>query len=78
MSEKIFENLIKLKLIRKNFTFLNVFKPIALNLENVNQLLISENFEHSGKGFKYFIDYQDDNILRPLCIISPQISGYIF
>ena len=29
------------------------------------------------KGFTYFIDYKDVNIARPLCIILPQMSGYI-
>ena len=26
---------------------------------------------------KYFIGYKDDNIFRLLCIILPQMSGYI-
>ena len=49
--------------------------PIALNLANVNQILISDKFEYSDTGFKYFIDYKDNNIIRLLCIISPQMSG---
>ena len=52
-------------------------KPIALNLLNLNQILTSDKFEHSDKGFKYFIGYKDDNIIIPLCIILPQMSGYI-
>ena len=44
---------------------------------NVNQILISDKFGHSDKGFKYFIGYEDDNIIRPSCIILPQMSGYI-
>ena len=51
--------------------------PVALNLVNVNQMLISDKFEHSDKGFKYFIGYKDDNIIRSLCIILPKMSGYI-
>ena len=29
--------------------------------------------------FKYFIDYlhDDDDVIRPLCIMLPQMSGYI-
>ena len=26
---------------------------------------------------KYFIDYQEGEIVKPLCIILPQMSGYI-
>ena len=39
--------------------------------------LISDKFEHWDKGFKYFIGYTNNNIIRPLCIILPQMSGYI-
>ena len=62
-------------------------QPVALNLVNVNQILISDKLsvklseilisEYSDKGFKYFIGYKDDNIIRPLYIILPQMRGYI-
>ena len=44
-------------------------QPIVLNLVNINQMLMSDKFGNSDKGFKYFIGYKDDNIIRPLCII---------
>ena len=44
-------------------------QPIALNFVNLNEIVVSDRFEHSDKGFKYFIDYKDDNIIRLLCII---------
>ena len=52
-------------------------QPIALNLVNVNQILISDKFEHTGKGFKNFINNKNHNILRPFCIILPQMSRHI-
>ena len=55
-------------------------KPIALSLLNVNQILKSDKFGHSDKGFKYFIGYKDYNIkdyIRSLCIILPQTSRFI-
>ena len=55
----------------------NSKQPIALNLVNVNQTLISAKYKHNDKGFKCFIGYKDDNIIRPLCIILPQMSEYI-
>ena len=45
--------------------FLVSKQPIALNLVNVNQVLISDKFNHSDSGLKYFIGYKDDNIIRP-------------
>ena len=44
---------------------------------NVDQIVVSEKFKHSDEGFKYFICYQEDEIVKPLCIILPQMSGYI-
>ena len=44
---------------------------------NVDQIVISDKFKNSDQGFKYFIGYQDEEIVKPLCIILPQMSGYI-
>ena len=52
-------------------------QSVALGLINVNQILISDKFKHSDTGFKYFIGYKDDNIIRSLCIILPQMGGYM-
>ena len=43
----------------------------------VNQIVVSDKFKHNNKGFKYFIDYEEGGIFKPLCIILPQMSGYI-
>ena len=52
-------------------------QPIDLISVNVYQIVVSDKFKHRDKGFKYFIDYQEDKIVKPLCIIIPQMSGYI-
>ena len=44
---------------------------------NVDQIVVSDKFKHSDEGFKYFIVYQEGKIVKPLCIILPQMSGYI-
>ena len=44
---------------------------------NVDQIVISDKFKHNNEGFKYFIGYQEGEIVKPLCIILPQMSGYI-
>ena len=38
---------------------------------------MSDKFKHSDDGFKYFIGYKEGGIIKPLCIILLQISGYI-
>ena len=52
-------------------------QPIDLMSVNVDQIVVSDKFKHSDEGFKYFIGYQDNEIVKPLCIILPQMSGYI-
>ena len=48
----------------------------ALNLVNTNKIVVSEKFKHSDDCFKYFIGYlYDDDVIRPLCIILPQMSA---
>ena len=44
---------------------------------NVNNILISKKELYGTKNsFKYFIGYNDNDIIRPLCIKPPQITGY--
>ena len=43
----------------------------------LDQIVVSDQFKHNNEGFKYFIGYQEGGIVKPLCIISPQMSGYI-
>ena len=51
--------------------------PIDLMSVNVDQIAVSDKFKHSDERFKYFIGYQEGEILKPLCIILTQMSGYI-
>ena len=52
-------------------------QPINLDLINVDQIVVSDKFKHSDDGFKYFIGYKEGEIVKPLCIILPQMTGYI-
>ena len=74
MSEKIlkFGNVI----VNKK-EFHRAKQPISLNLVDIEKIVVSDEFKHSDKGCKYFIGYTYDNIIRPLCIVLPQMSRYI-
>ena len=50
-------------------------EPINLMSVNLDQIVVSDKFNHND-GFKYFIGYQKGEIVKPLCIILPQMSGY--
>ena len=52
-------------------------EPIELMSVIVDQIVVSDKFKHNNEGFKCFIGYQGGGIVKPLCIISPQMSGYI-
>ena len=74
MSEKT----LKFNNIRLNKKELHKSKePIDLMSVNVDQIIVSDKFKHNNKDFKYFIGYQEGGIVKPLCIILPQMSGYI-
>ena len=44
---------------------------------NVDQIVVSNKFKHNNEGCKYFIGYQEGEIVKPLCIILSQMNGYI-
>ena len=44
---------------------------------DVNNILVSKKESHGNKNsLKYFIEYNDNDIIRPLCIRLPQMTGY--
>ena len=44
---------------------------------DVNNVLVSKKESHSNKNsLKYFIGYNDNDIIRQLCIRLPQMTGY--
>ena len=44
---------------------------------DVNNVLVSKREPYGNKNsVKYFIGYNDNDIIRPLCIRLPQMTGY--
>ena len=52
-------------------------EPIDLLSVNIDQIIVSNKFKHNNEVFKHFIGYQKGKIVKPLCIILRQMSGYI-
>ena len=45
---------------------------------DVNKILVSKKESYGTKNsLKYFIGYNDDDVIRPLCIKLPQMIGYV-
>ena len=74
MSEKTL-NINNIRLNKKEFC--KSKEPIDLMSVIVDQIVVSDKFKHNNEGFKYFIGYQEGEIVKPLCIILPQMNGYI-
>ena len=74
MSEKTlkFNNIIlnKIKIHRSK-------EPVDLLLVDLDQIVGPYKFKHNDEGCKNFIGYLKNEIVKPLCIILLQISGYI-
>ena len=51
----------------------------AIDLDSIttDKIVVSHKFKHSEEGCKYFIGSQEDEIVKPFCIILPQMNGYI-
>ena len=54
-------------------------KAIKLNLVDVDKIVVSNKLKGNNETSKVFIGYLDDisGIVTPLCIILPQMSGWI-
>ena len=74
MSEKTlkFNNIILDKKIFHRSKEPNDLLPVDLD-----QIVVSYKFKHPNQSFKYFIGYREGEIVKPLCIILPQMSGHI-
>ena len=45
---------------------------------DINNILASKKESYGAKNsLKYFIGYNDEDVIRPLCIKLPQMIGYV-
>ena len=52
-------------------------QAIDLDSITIDKIVVSNKFRHSEDGYKFFLQYQEDGIVKPLCIILPRMNGYI-
>ena len=51
-------------------------KVTSIDDVDVNKILVSKKEPYGTKNlFKYFIGYKDDDVIRPLCVKLPQMTG---
>ena len=52
-------------------------KVTSIDDVDVNKILVSKKEPYGTKNsFKYFIGYNDNDVIRPLCVRLPQMTGY--
>ena len=71
MSEKTHDIILNKKESQRSKGQINLFSV------NIDQIVVSDKFKHNKKVSRHFIGYPEDEIVKPLCIILPQMSGYI-
>ena len=68
-------------MIKKTLKFNNIRvkskEPIDLMSVNIDYIVVSDKLNHNNNGSRYFIGYQEGEIIKPLYIILPQMTGYI-
>ena len=67
LSKRISEKTIKFDNVRVYKKEFHKSKQ-PINLLNIDQIVVSDKFKHNDDGFKYFIGYKEDEIVKPLCV----------
>ena len=52
-------------------------QAILLNSVDLSRIVVSSKWKISDTKYKYFCRYLNDDVIQPLCVILPQMSGYI-
>ena len=63
--------------IKKSYFYKNK-KVTKIDGIDINKILVSKEEPYGTKNsFKYFIGYNDNDVIKSLCIKLPQMSGYV-
>ena len=63
------------KLIKKEFY--SSKEAIFLDSVDLSKIIVSSKWKISDTKYKYFWRYLNNDVIQPLCVILPQMSGYI-
>ena len=62
----------------KKSNFYKNKKLLKIDDINIDKILFSiKEPNGTNKSIKYFFGYNDDDVIRPLCIKLPQMIGYV-
>ena len=52
-------------------------QAISLDFVNLNKVVVSKKWEMNDTTYKYICGYLNNATIQPLCVILPQMNGYI-
>ena len=52
-------------------------QPISLDSIDLGKIVVSNKWKINDTAYKYSCGYLNNDIIQPLCVILPQMSGYI-
>ena len=65
------------KEVDKKKKFYSSKEVILLDSLDLNKIVVSRRWKLNDTTYKYFCGYLNNDIIKPLCVILPQMSGYI-
>ena len=57
--------------------FYSYKEAILLDSVDLNKIVVSKKRKTDDKTCKYFCGYLNNDVIKPLCVILPQMNGYI-
>ena len=52
-------------------------EAILLDFVDLSKIVVSSRWKLNDTAYKYFCGYLNNDVIKPLCIILPQMNGYI-
>ena len=52
-------------------------KAILLDSVDLSKIVVSSRRKINDTTYKYFCGYLNNDVIKPLCVILPQMNGYI-
>ena len=52
-------------------------QAILLDSVDLSKIVVSSRWKISDTTYKYFCTYLNNDVIQPLCVILPQMNGYI-
>ena len=58
-------------------TFYSSKEAILLDSVDLSKIFVSSRWKLNDTTYKYFCGYLNNDVIKPLCVILPQMNGYI-